>query len=468
MGDFGWPEDESVVKRRVVCGVKTNDRFNLGLILGDNVYLEGTQIDDYDRLDRVFAQSFPATTFPFDFLAILGNHDHMGDVYTQSLYHLIREPRQYDYVFILLHHHINDGCGPHRYVPHGNPLIEWIRQSRATAVINGHNHNMQKISDERRQRIINAHQNGSTAKNVAEYETLLSSTIQNIIKKYSETGRIFIENRGGQLVDENCGLSLKQIYQNVATRFDITLSKTEINNYFGQKHSSLKAIHIIPNRINDPNTICKRNPFAHSFLRIEENYPNEQIYFVDEGRSSIGTPSILRVPNIRSRNVSVFCAMNRYGVVHKGINSRPYNFEAFLRRFLKRNLWAVKPKPEGCPLTIHVYFCPHNSELRFQEIRSLRILGHTTGARERITCSRPAVFNQVIGLIYTTEMQARSRVDCAKSSMLPKPLLLASQVGGSSRLQLCCDDSGSSSYTFRVKSAESPGADGSTSYSTVK
>ncbi|KII70625.1 hypothetical protein RF11_06980 [Thelohanellus kitauei] len=209
----------------------------------------------------------------------------------------------------------------------------------------------QKISDERRQRIINAHQNGSTVKNVSEYENLPRSTIQNIVKKYSETGRISKENRGGrthfkvneeiktfirELVDENCGLSLKQICQNVATRFDITLSETTIHNCLGQMHYSLKAIHIIPTRRNDPNTICIRNHFAHSFLRLEENYPDEQIYFVDEvgfnvsmrikrGRSSIGTTPILRVPNIRSRNVSVCCAMNRYGVVFKEINNRPYN-----------------------------------------------------------------------------------------------------------------------------------------------
>ncbi|KII71644.1 hypothetical protein RF11_04986 [Thelohanellus kitauei] len=86
------------------------------------------------------------------------------------------------------------------------------------------------------------------------------STIQNIVKKYSETGRISKENRGGrthfkvneeiktfvrELVDENCGLSLKQICQNVATRFDITLSETTIHNCLGQMHYSLKAIHII-------------------------------------------------------------------------------------------------------------------------------------------------------------------------------------------------------------------------------
>ncbi|KII69549.1 hypothetical protein RF11_00429 [Thelohanellus kitauei] len=214
----------------------------------------------------------------------------------------------------------------------------------------------QKKSDERRQRIINAHQNGSTVKNVSEYENLPRSTIHNIVKKYSETGRISKENRGGrthfkvneeiktfirELVDENCWLSLKQICQNVATRFDITLSETTIHNCLEQMHYSLKAIHIIPTRRNDPNTICIRNQFAHSFLRLEENYPDEQIYFVYEvgfnvsmrikrGRSSIRTTPILRVPNIRSRNVSDCFAMNRYCLVYKEINNRPYNTETFL------------------------------------------------------------------------------------------------------------------------------------------
>ncbi|KII61230.1 hypothetical protein RF11_11315 [Thelohanellus kitauei] len=80
---------------------------------------------------------------------------------------------------------------------------------------------------------------------------------------------------------------------------------------------------------------------AHSCLRLEDNYPDEQVYFVDEvgfnistrikrGRLSISTTPILRVPNTCSRNVSVCCAMNRYGVVYKEIDSRSYSTETFL------------------------------------------------------------------------------------------------------------------------------------------
>ncbi|KII62328.1 hypothetical protein RF11_15318 [Thelohanellus kitauei] len=103
-----------------------------------------------------------------------------------------------------------------------------------------------------------------------------------------------------------------------------------------------------------------RNYFDHSFLRLEENYPDEQIYFVDEfefnvsmrkmGRSPIGTTGILSVLNIRSKNLSVCRAMNRYGVVYKEINSRPYNTESFLRYMQNffQYIQSSIPKNKSC------------------------------------------------------------------------------------------------------------------------
>ncbi|KII67184.1 hypothetical protein RF11_11239 [Thelohanellus kitauei] len=49
-----------------------------------------------------------------------------------------------------------------------------------------------------------------------------------------------------------------------------------------------------------------------------------------EGRIPFGATNILTVSNIRSRNVSVCWAMYRYGILHKEINTRPYNKESFL------------------------------------------------------------------------------------------------------------------------------------------
>ncbi|KII71713.1 hypothetical protein RF11_11814 [Thelohanellus kitauei] len=84
----------------------------------------------------------------------------------------------------------------------------------------------QKISDERRQRIINVHQNGSTVKNVADYDNLPRSTIQDIVKNTRKRDESANKNRGGrtffkvneeiktfirELVDEHYGLSFKQI-----------------------------------------------------------------------------------------------------------------------------------------------------------------------------------------------------------------------------------------------------------------
>ncbi|KII74796.1 hypothetical protein RF11_03076 [Thelohanellus kitauei] len=49
-----------------------------------------------------------------------------------------------------------------------------------------------------------------------------------------------------------------------------------------------------------------------------------------KGRAQIDTTTILTVPNTRSRKVSVCCAMNRYSIVYKEINTRQYQQQSFL------------------------------------------------------------------------------------------------------------------------------------------
>ncbi|KII72067.1 hypothetical protein RF11_10655 [Thelohanellus kitauei] len=67
---------------------------------------------------------------------------------------------------------------------------------------------------------------------------------------------------------------------------------------------------------------------AHSFIRIDGNLSNDETYF--EVAEPIGTTRIPRVPNIRSRNVSVCCAINRYDIVYKEINTGTYIPESLL------------------------------------------------------------------------------------------------------------------------------------------
>ncbi|KII69520.1 hypothetical protein RF11_14780 [Thelohanellus kitauei] len=149
------------------------------------------------------------------------------------------------------------------------------------------------------------------------------------------------------MVDENCSLTLQHIAQNILTRFNISLSKTTIDECLRELHYSFKSIHTIPIQRSDENTIRIRTSYAQSFLALEENYPDQQINFVDEVGfnvsmrskkvgSLIGTTPVLRVPNIRSNNISVCCTMNRYDVVYKEVNNQAYNggsFRGYIENF---------------------------------------------------------------------------------------------------------------------------------------
>jgi len=43
------------------------------------------------------------------------------------------------------------------------------------------------------------------------------------------------------------------------------------------------------------------------------------------GRSKKGSAAIHTVQNIRSRNISICCAMNKYGILHYSAKTKAYN-----------------------------------------------------------------------------------------------------------------------------------------------
>ncbi|KII71710.1 hypothetical protein RF11_10661 [Thelohanellus kitauei] len=202
IGDIGFTESQSSIKKIVVERIRRQhekEPFQLGIILGDNVYDFGSKTDDFETLSQIFGSSFPLNIYHFDFLAVLGNHDYLGDPDTQIQYHLQHEPRFYmpeknyhydvklangtkirfvcvdstplyelflvnyvkrlnqinillkllddsggfDYVFLILHHNVLRGCGPHRRVPGDAQFTKLITHKYLSAILNGHNHNMQ-------------------------------------------------------------------------------------------------------------------------------------------------------------------------------------------------------------------------------------------------------------------------------------------------------------------------------------
>ncbi|KII71185.1 hypothetical protein RF11_09206 [Thelohanellus kitauei] len=98
VGNIGVPEKESTVKRTAVDTIKKMHQqrpFHLGINPGNNVYPHGSKVNDFETLDKIFRSSFHASSFNFDFLTVLGNTDHDGDIDTQIQYHHQKDSRFY-------------------------------------------------------------------------------------------------------------------------------------------------------------------------------------------------------------------------------------------------------------------------------------------------------------------------------------------------------------------------------------
>ncbi|KII63794.1 hypothetical protein RF11_15029 [Thelohanellus kitauei] len=130
MGDYGISESSSSIKRKRHAKTK----YDLGIVLGDNVYEFGFKRDDFTRIKKIFTDSFPKNEFDFDFLTLLGNHEYYGDIETGS-----------NYTFMLMHHNIMRNCGPHNEHSNNNFLNQLTYKYDISACIGGHNHNMQVV-----------------------------------------------------------------------------------------------------------------------------------------------------------------------------------------------------------------------------------------------------------------------------------------------------------------------------------
>ncbi|KCZ74756.1 hypothetical protein H311_04276, partial [Anncaliia algerae PRA109] len=89
---------------------------------------------------------------------------------------------------------------------------------------------------------------------------------------------------------------------------------------------SFKRLSIIPEKRNNETTIKIRENYAQRFLALPANFSEEQLIFIDEvrfnvsmrcnyGRSAIGKPANSHISNIRYKNLSICCAMNKSGIV---------------------------------------------------------------------------------------------------------------------------------------------------------
>jgi transposase len=213
-----------------------------------------------------------------------------------------------------------------------------------------------RLTDETRKRISESYNRGHTISFISDFFGIPESTVRNVVKVFLKTGRIASLPSGGcknikisseiksriiQIVDETPDISLKRIAVKVNEEFSINLGRSTIDSCLDNFHYTLKKLILVPEQRNTPENITSRYNYALEFLSILGSTSDTNIFFVDEvgynvsmrsrrGRSLRGTSPHLEVSNIRSRNLSVCCAMNKYGLTYKKISTRAYNTNLFL------------------------------------------------------------------------------------------------------------------------------------------
>jgi len=211
------------------------------------------------------------------------------------------------------------------------------------------------ISNDRRCRIINSFQNNMPIKEICTYESLPKSTVYSIVNNFKKSNSFVKLKQGGKKyekitseiqdfiqkqVDENCTISIKNLQKMVLLKFDVSVCEATIYNKLKDLHYSLKMLKCVPEKRNDVNTLEIRKQYAIDFENITDNYPDTNIFFIDEvgfnvsmrinkGWSKIGETPIAKVKNVKSKNISVCCAYSRSGISFHEINVQAYNTVSF-------------------------------------------------------------------------------------------------------------------------------------------
>jgi len=225
------------------------------------------------------------------------------------------------------------------------------------------------ISNADREKICKAYNNGNSINTICKAFDIKRTTVHEIVKKFLNSGLTESQRKGGnrpcklndedkqqilEWVDKNCSLSMQKISNKIYDDFHIRISKPTVMKILKQFHYSLKRIHCIPERRNNQLTIDTRREYALEFVRLLNILPEEKLIFIDEvgfnvsmrtgrGRSLIGTPATLTVPSLRSRNISICCAMNKNGIICYSSQTKPFNSECF-HKFIQSLMQNLKDK----------------------------------------------------------------------------------------------------------------------------
>ena len=144
-------------------------------------------------------------------------------------------------------------------------------------------------------------------------------------KKLSDEGICSIK----QWIDEDCTLSLRKIRQKLEAEqvAQIVVSITAIGRAIEGFNYSFKRVHRQPEKRNALSNIQIRKEYVIQIMALPRQMSELNITYIDKvgmkvsmrasmGRSAVGKPAVVVVPQLRNRNISIACAMTRQGILH--------------------------------------------------------------------------------------------------------------------------------------------------------
>ena len=221
-----------------------------------------------------------------------------------------------------------------------------------------------KISNETREKIIHAYNNGDSKKDISRILNVKLPSVYAIIDIFLKERRVEKKLKGGDrkkalnsdqiqiiqnLIDDDCSISLGKIKEILLNVHNIDVSIMTVSRCIKAFNYTFKSITLIPQRRNDLKSLDDREAYARRFFDVISDIDETKLYFVDEvgfnvsmrgshGRSLRGTNAVKVVPGLRSRNISVCCAMSKMGVTLYNVQTTAYNtatFTVFIGSLLK-------------------------------------------------------------------------------------------------------------------------------------
>lgn len=260
---------------------------------------------------------------------------------------------------------------------------------------------MVSIPNDIRKRVIESHVKGHSRKQIASLFGIKYATIQSIIAVYNTENRYEKKLKGGtrkktllsehvdairEWIDEDCGITLRVLRSRLYDKFNVTVSEQTVNRYIADFNYTFKNVTLIPKKRNDDKVINERHDYAVKFMDILSKFDESHLVFVDEvgfnvsmrskrGRSPSGTPAVHVVSGIRTRNISICCAMTRNGIVKYDSQTSAFKTSTFadfidsLLDYMKLNI------PNGVVIMDNVPF--HKSHIikeKFENNENVKLL----------------------------------------------------------------------------------------------